>query len=244
MKDKEASESIIFYLSSFIYSESLINLFFSGYLKSILRTQTVRGYFKSLNLFWQITFRGDFKMTKIRFAKLKILFLTLFLLAASANAQTTAFTYQGRLNDSSVSQPTNGSYDFLFKIFDAGGIQQGGQIQVSNVAVANGIFTVQLDFGTVLISPASNLFLEIAVRPAGPQGPYTVLNPRQQITSAPFAVQSLNAASAVDAQNLGGIAANQYVVTLDPRLSDARNPLPGSSNYIQNGAAQQSANFN
>ena len=176
--------------------------------------------------------------------KLKILFLTLFLLAASASAQTTAFTYQGRLNESSQTQTTNGTYDFLFKIFDANGVQQGGQIQVANVAVVNGIFTVQLDFGTILISPATNQFLEIAVRPAGPQGPYTVLNPRQQITSAPSAVQALNAAFAVDSQKLGGVNADQYVLILDPRLSDARNPLPGSSNYIQNTAVQQSATFN
>ncbi len=183
-------------------------------------------------------------MIKTRFAKLKILFLSLFLLTISAHAQTTAFTYQGRLNDSSLPQPTNGTYDFLFKIFDAGGVQQGGQIQVSNVAVQNGIFTVQLDFGTVLISPAGVQFLEIAVRPAGPQGAYTVLSPRQPITSAPAAVQALNAASAVDSQKLGGVNADQFVQILDPRLSDARQPLPGSASYIQNTNSLQTANFN
>jgi hypothetical protein len=183
----------------------------------------------------------------IRFDKSKIFILSIviFLFSISAaNAQTTAFTYQGRLNDSSIPQPTNGNYELLFKIYDANGVQQGGQIQVSNVAVANGIFTVQLDFGTVLISPATNLFLEIAVRPAGPQGAYTTLTPRQQITSAPFAVQALNAALAVDSQKLGGTNADQFVQILDPRLSDARNPLAGSSNYIQNTNVQQGANFN
>ena len=48
------------------------------------------------------------------------------LLAVSMNAQTTQFTYQGKLSD--ASSPANGSYDFQFKLFDAlsGGAQQGG----------------------------------------------------------------------------------------------------------------------
>jgi hypothetical protein len=54
-----------------------------------------------------------------------------------------------------------------------------------------------------------------------------------------------NATTATNAQNLGGIAANQFVQTTDARLSDARNPLPNSPNYIQNSAAQQAgSNFN
>src|SRR5215471_12847838 len=39
--------------------------------------------------------------------------------------------------------------------------------------------------------------------------------------------------SATNATQLGGLAASQYVVTTDPRMTDARNPLPGSINYIQ-----------
>jgi hypothetical protein len=62
-------------------------------------------------------------------------------------------------------------------------------------------------------------------------------------------VRSLNAAtadSAGNAQNLGGVAANQYVQTGDARLSDARTPLPGSLNYIQNqfAAPQPATSFN
>ncbi len=48
-----------------------------------------------------------------------------------------------------------------------------------------------------------------------------------------------NATTAINALQLGGLAANQYVQTTDGRLSDARNPLPGSSNYIQNGLNTQ-----
>jgi hypothetical protein len=165
--------------------------------------------------------------------------------AISVAAQTTAFTYQGKLNDAGVAQPTNGTYDFLFRLYDAGGAQlPNAQRSVTNVAVVNGIFTVQLDFGSLLISPATNLYLDIAVRPSPPPNTpaslYQTLSPRQPITSAPFAGQALNSTL------FGGFPVSQFVQTTDARLSDDRNPLPGSANYIQNqtGAAQASTNFN
>jgi hypothetical protein len=89
--------------------------------------------------------------------------------------------------------------------------------------------------------------LQITVRPAG-GGAYTTLAPRQPFTSAPYSIRSLNsttADTATNALNLGGIPAATYVVTTDPRMSDARNPLPGSANYIwnQNSVLQPSSNF-
>src|SRR6185295_13953496 len=54
-----------------------------------------------------------------------------------------------------------------------------------------------------------------------------------------------NATNATNSTQLGGVAASQYVLTNDARMTDARDPLPGSSNYIQNGtSAQASTNFN
>ena len=53
------------------------------------------------------------------------------------------------------------------------------------------------------------------------------------------------AATATNALNLGGVAAGQYVQTGDARLSDARNPLPNSVNYIQNRTSPQAvSSFN
>lgn len=50
---------------------------------------------------------------------------------------------------------------------------------------------------------------------------------------------------ATNATQLNGLPANQYVQTGDPRMSDARQPAAGSSNYIQNQtAAAQAAGFN
>ncbi|MDQ4122264.1 MAG: hypothetical protein M3209_12565 [Acidobacteriota bacterium] len=179
-----------------------------------------------------------------------VLALVLFISSANvAFAQTTAFTYQGKLNANNL--PANASYDFEFRLFDAatGGTVLGTQ-QRSGVQVSGGFFTVVLDFGANAFSGA-NQFLEIAVKTAGSAGSYQQLLPRQSITSIPQAIRSLSAANAdaaTTANNslqLGGVAANQYVQTTDARLSDARNPLLGSPNYIQSRTTQQpSSNFN
>ncbi len=61
-------------------------------------------------------------------------------------AQTTAFTYQGRLNDSG--QPANGSYDLVFSLFPAstGTNQISGRITNTATPVNSGLFSVALDF--------------------------------------------------------------------------------------------------
>jgi hypothetical protein len=184
--------------------------------------------------------------------KLLLLIPLLLLLAAgTALGQTTSFTYQGRLTDGGT--PANGSYDMQFKLYAAAagsGLPIGSTITNSAVAVTGGVFTVQLDFGGSAF-PGADRFLEISTRQhsSDPDTPaYTTLSPRQQLTSTPYAVRSGNATladAATDAAHLGGVAADQYVQTNDSRLSDARPPTTGSSNYIQNSAtAQVGANFN
>ena len=81
-------------------------------------------------------------------------------------AQTTSFTYQGRLRDSGAA--ANGNYDLQFALFDSasGGTQIGATQTVSAVAVSVGIFSVQLDFGATAF-PGANRFLEIRTRVAG-----------------------------------------------------------------------------
>jgi hypothetical protein len=166
-------------------------------------------------------------------------------LVHKALAQGTEFTYQGRLLFGDV--PANGNYDFEFALFDAdaGGNQLGTTFPLSTVNVNNGVFSVRIDFGNQF--PGANRFLEIHVRQTGSTA-FAVLSPRQSISSAPYSIKSLNASSsdsAINALALGGVRANQFVVTNDRRLSDARDPLPNSSNYIQNTTAQQPiTNFN
>jgi len=165
-----------------------------------------------------------------------------------AFGQTTEFTFQGRLTDSNVAQPTSGTYQMQFALFDAvsGGNQIGATLTNPTVQVTNGIFTVSLNFGAESFSGAPR-FLQIRVFSTSTNA-YVALNPRQPMTSAPYSVKSLNANTAETANNsnnLGGIAANQYVLTNDSRLADDRNPTAGSGFYIQNtNSPQSSANFN
>src|SRR5262245_40728025 len=90
------------------------------------------------------------------------------LLNVAANGQNSAFTYQGSLNDNG--NPANGNYDFQFKLFDLlnGGAQQGTTQTVTNIVVANGRFSVSLDFGACASCfNGSARFLEISVMPTG-----------------------------------------------------------------------------
>ena len=174
-----------------------------------------------------------------------------FLLALSVFAQTSAFTYQGRLTDNTAA--ANGTYQMQFAIFDlaVAGKQLGSTVENTAVVVNNGVFTVQLDFGAAAFS-GEERFLEVAVRRNSSET-YVTLVPRIRITSTPYSTRAANAASAesaatadmaTNAGQLGGVNASEFVQTSDTRLTDARNPLPGSQSYIQNSTAlQPSSNF-
>ena len=73
----------------------------------------------------------------------------------SPGAVGTALTYEGRLADED-GKPLAGIYDFEFKVYDAltGGNQMGQVVTKDNVAVSDGLFTVQLDLATAS-SPAT-----------------------------------------------------------------------------------------
>jgi len=132
---------------------------------------------------------------------------TLLLLAAilhplaTAHAQGTAFTYQGRLDDGG--SQANGSYDLTFALFDAvsGGVQQGTTLTNAAIAVSNGLFTVTLDFGNQF--PGPDRWLEIGVRPNG-GGTFSMLAPRQPLTPTPYAVRAANFSGPIAAAQLSG----------------------------------------
>src|SRR5258708_7281101 len=128
-----------------------------------------------------------------------LLLLLAFLMPIAASAQTTSFTFQGRLTDGGT--PATGNYDLQFALFDsaAAGAQIGATQTVNTVAVSAGSFAVQLDFG-VNAFPGATRFLEIGARPAG-GGSFTILSPRQQISSTPYAIRTLSATTADTATN-------------------------------------------
>jgi hypothetical protein len=168
----------------------------------------------------------------------------------SVNAQTTSFTYQGKLTDSG--NPTTGNYDFQVKLFDlaSGGTQQGATQTLTNVAVSGGIFTVQLDFGICATCfNGSSRFLEIAVKPTA-GSTFTTLAPRQAISSTPYAIKSLNAGAA-DGLTLACVncVTSSQIASVNGSAVNGTIPvasLPaGSGNYIQNTATlQPSSTFN
>jgi len=111
-------------------------------------------------------------------------------------AQGTAFTYQGALGSNGAS--ANGFFDVTFSLWNAAsGPSQLGTTLTNSVSVSNGVFNVTLDFGNQF--PGANRWLEIGVRTNG-NGAFTVLTPRQLLTSTPYAIK----ASAVDAAGISG----------------------------------------
>lgn len=105
----------------------------------------------------------------------------------------TAFTYQGRL--SGAGGPLDGSYDFVFALYDDLGQQVGDSLTNLAVAATEGRFGVVLDFGPnsfrkVLVPlrewVGPGEWLEISVR-TNRGKTYQLLTPRQRITPAPYA---------------------------------------------------------
>src|SRR5881394_2034930 len=112
-----------------------------------------------------------------------IIALVILFGARHAGAQSSSFTYQGRLTDGGTA--ANGNYDLQFALWDSasGGTQIGSTVTLNTVAVSNGVFNVSLDFGAGSFNGA-NRFLEISARPIS-GGAFTVLTPRQPVTATP-----------------------------------------------------------
>lgn len=106
--------------------------------------------------------------------------------APDATPLGTSFTYQGELLSSGT--PYSGTCDFQFGLYDAATMGTAvGELTTTDIAVSEGIFTTQLDFGSDKFT-GDNRWLEIWVRcPAG-SGTYQPLSPRQALTAAPYAL--------------------------------------------------------
>ncbi len=113
-----------------------------------------------------------------------------FAAPALAAAVGTAFTYQGKLEKAGAA--ATGAHDFQFSLFDAAtaGTQVGSTLTVTGVAVANGVFTVTLDFGAGAFAGQAR-WLQIAVKGSA-DAAYTTLTPRQSLAPAPYAMYALS----------------------------------------------------
>lgn len=122
----------------------------------------------------------------------------------TAAAQTTAFTYQGRLLSSG--SPANGIYDLTFTLFATNnpGSALAGPVTNSAVSVSNGLFTTQVDFGAAPFN-SMNGWLEIGMRTNG-NGAFTTLAPRQQVTPAPYAIVAGSASNLLGALPSGQLS--------------------------------------
>jgi hypothetical protein len=139
--------------------------------------------------------------------RIQLVLLLLAGFALKSAGQGTAFSYQGRLNDTGA--PANAVYDFRFALYDnvTDGNQLGLLLTNSAVAVNNGLFDVTLDFGPDMFT-GENAWLEIGVRAVGATN-FTTLAPRQPVLPVPYAIFA-NGASNL----LGNLSAAQLTGTV------------------------------
>jgi hypothetical protein len=157
-------------------------------------------------------------------------------IAAAQESLTTAFSYQGELVLSGT--PITGAADMRLSLYDAesSGSAVGAAVNfdgISNppVDLADGVFTVKLDFGAAALN-GDRRWLNIQVRyPAG-SGSYVTMSPRQELTGAPYALQTRGLF--VDGQNRVGIGTTTPAWQLD--MLDAQSVIRMTSTISGNGS--------
>jgi hypothetical protein len=119
--------------------------------------------------------------------------LSLTLLAATpvfaGTPVSSAFTYQGQLNLAGL--PVDATADFEMTLWDdeSGGQMISSAVTVTDILIADGLFTVEIDFGADAFNGEAR-WLEIDVRSPSGAGSYTTLSPRQPLTATPYALQT------------------------------------------------------
>lgn len=106
----------------------------------------------------------------------------LFAGAAAADPLSTAFTYQGRLEQNGAPyQGTIGAVRFQLYASPTGGSSLEGWIS-GNVPVLNGVFTTEVDFGSAAFT-GDERWVEIMVDGQ-------TLSPRQRLSATPYSLQT------------------------------------------------------
>lgn len=106
-----------------------------------------------------------------------------------AGSDTVRLVFQGKLEV--AGEPAQRVYDFVFRLFTEGegGLQVGPPLSAEDLAVLDGSFAVDLDFGAARLK-GGELWLEVAVRDDDLAEPFTALWPRQRLTGTPYAILS------------------------------------------------------
>jgi hypothetical protein len=114
---------------------------------------------------------------------------------------------RGALRESGA--PVNGTRNITFRVFDAssGGAQVGSDIAMTGVVVADGLFSVSLDFGTGVFQGDAR-WLEIQVGAS-------VLTPRQELTPVPYALFAANAGASAPSDRIVSTSGNTLAVVSD-----------------------------
>jgi hypothetical protein len=136
--------------------------------------------------------------SKLLFVPLKLCFLALlcglFLADAGAAQLGTAFTYSGRLKYKN--NPADGNFDLQVKLYDD--LNAGNLIatySINTLPIANGLFVMNVDFGSVNMFDGTAYWLELSARPSG-NGPFQAVSPRQPVNPTPYAFFTPLAATA------------------------------------------------
>lgn len=156
----------------------------------------------------------------------------------------TAFTYQGQLKQGGAA--VNGTADLEVSLWDGSdgsATQIGTTQQIDAVAVAEGMFSVDLDFGASAFG-ADARWLQVAVRSPAGSGTFTTLAPRQRVRPAPVASHALSVNGAtITNLNASNIATGTIGSSLlSGTYSNAMTFANAGNSYTGNGAGLTSLN--
>lgn len=176
-----------------------------------------------------------------------IIVMVLFTLALSTQAQNTLFQHRGLIIDQGGAV-LNGAHDLILLVHSdpSQPTQVGNAYSVSDVFVVNGVFSTNIDLGTMPFTQFEGLFLEVRYRPTGSSGAYSIAANREPLEPSPFALRAhfaTRAAFALTADSVQGIYPSQIV-----QNNQTGTPQPGIEINVGGGvsgwALNSGSNFN
>ncbi|MCC6824841.1 MAG: hypothetical protein IT172_03770 [Acidobacteria bacterium] len=142
------------------------------------------------------------------------------------------FIYQGKLTLAN-GDPATGNFDMIIKIY---GVASGGtplaEVDLTDVTLANGVFSVPINLPGDLFSTTPTTYLDLQVSPAG-ANTYTQLSPRLLIGATPYA-QALSCVACVNSDQIISIDGSKVTGTV-ANASNAATATSATSAYSVTG---------